>query len=56
MNARITLDSTTINMKKVKIESMVAPSLRKKLKAKAKKQNTSVADLIRDWAQTYIKS
>lgn len=39
----------------VKIETKIAPSLRKKLAAKAKKNNTSVAQVLRDFVQKYVK-
>jgi len=42
--------------KKVKVEADVSPSLHKKFKAKAKKLKTSMADLIRDWMQVFVKS
>ena len=40
----------------VKVETRIAPSLHKKLKAKVHKQNTSVAQVIRDAVQAYVKS
>lgn len=40
---------------KVKIETLVSASLHKKFKAKAKKMNTSMSDLVRDWMQKFTK-
>lgn len=39
-----------------KVESKIASSLHKKLKAKVKKQNTSISQVIRDAIQAYVKS
>ena len=40
---------------KVKIEVLVAPSLKKKLAAKARKMNTSMSDVLRDFIQKFTK-
>lgn len=40
---------------RTKIEAKVSPSLKQKLKAKARKQNTTVADILRDFAQKYVR-
>lgn len=38
-----------------KVETKIAPSLYKKLKSLVKKQNTSVAQVLRDAIQAYVK-
>lgn len=40
---------------KVKVETLIAPSLKKKFAAKAKKLNTSMSDLVRDFIQKFCK-
>lgn len=39
----------------VKVETSVAPSLRKKLQAKVKKNNTTASQVLRDYIQSYVK-
>jgi predicted HicB family RNase H-like nuclease len=39
----------------VKVESSVAVSLHRKLRAKARKSNSSIAQIIRDLLQKYVK-
>lgn len=39
-----------------KVETEIALSLHKKFKRKAKKENTSMAQVIRDAIQNYVKS
>lgn len=39
----------------VKVETSIAPSLRKKFQAKVKKNNTNGAQVLRDFVQAYVK-
>lgn len=45
-----------IKSKGQKLETTIAPSLHKKFRAKVRKNNTSMAQVIRDAVQAYTKS